>query len=68
MNHRAGVTVDDAGHVVKRATDIQIGHVDMPMLMRGTGLIKPFALGFRLARFAAQEVGSTQHAVDGQRH
>lgn len=65
MHHRSRVAVDDAGHVVKRSTDVDVRNVDVPMPVGSTGLIESCTFGFRLARFTAQKIRRTENAIDG---
>ena len=44
MNQVTAVPIEQRAQVVKRARYVEIGNVDMPVPVRGTGLVKASAL------------------------
>ena len=41
VHNMPAVAVQDAAQVVERPADVDVGHVDMPVLMRASGCSKP---------------------------
>ena len=56
------VPVQDAAHVIKRAAQVQVGDVDVPVTMRPAGLLKTFALARRLHVVAIENARALEYA------
>ena len=71
VDDRTAVAVQNAAHIVERTADIQIRDVDMPVAMRGIGLVKalPLAGGFRIVTLEqARPLEDAVYAGGADRH
>ena len=60
----AAAAVQDAAQVVERTVQIDVGDIDMPVLMRYQGLQEALALTAAFGVPAFHQTGGAQHAVD----
>ena len=67
MNQETAVAVQDAAKVVERRANIQVGNIDMPMLVRLRRLVKvgPFLRGLPLHFRSSPARLSTPHTLAG---
>src|ERR1035438_3315694 len=61
MHDRTTVTVQNAAQVIEGPTEVDVGNIDMPMLMRLERLLKASALLRRLAFPPGQHAGLPQY-------
>ena len=64
MHHVTAVSIQNGAQVVERATDVDVGDVNVPMLVRFCRLIEPFSLLGRRLGSLVQLAGSFQHPID----
>ena len=58
------VAVEDAAQEEERPADVDVGDIDVPVLMGPQGLLEALSLLGRLAASASQLAGRLEHAVD----
>src|SRR5271170_7333343 len=61
MNDRTAVAVQNAAQIVERATHIDVGNIDVPVLMRTRRLLETGPLARRLSLPPREQSGSLQH-------
>jgi len=67
VDEEAAATIQEATQVVKRAGDVEVGDIDMPVLVRQQWLDKAFAFAGDLGRVAVEQAGLLEDAVDAGR-
>ena len=67
MDDEAAVPVQHAAHVVERAAEVQVRNVDVPMAVRGVGLVEALAFLRRFAVVPIEHASGCQHTVDARR-
>ena len=61
MNDRTAVAIQNAAQIIERATHIDVGNIDVPMLVRMRWLLKTCPLARRLALPSGEQSGSLKH-------
>lgn len=67
MDEESATTIQEAAQVVKRAGDIDVGDIDMPVLVRPKRLDKALAFAGDLGRVAVEQAGLLENPVDARR-
>jgi hypothetical protein len=57
MNHIPAATVKHAAEIIESAADVEIGDIDVPVLMRAKRLREPLALAGRFAVPFSKQAG-----------
>jgi len=66
VHDRAAATIQHAAHKVKRAADIEVADVHVPVLMRPGGLMKTGSFLRRFAVPAVHHAGRLEDTIDGR--
>ncbi len=64
VDNRAAVAVEDAGEVVERAVDVDVGNINVPVLMRPQRLHKPGSFLGGGDPLAVESTGGLENAVN----
>jgi len=64
VDDETAAAVKDAAQVGERAVQVDVGDIDMPVLMRLQGLHEALSLTAAFGVPAFQQAGGTQHTVD----
>src|SRR5579884_1644748 len=67
MHEEAAATIQEAAQVVEGAGDIDVGDINMPVLVRQKRLNKALALAGGLGRMAIEQAGLVEDTVDAGR-
>jgi hypothetical protein len=67
MNDRTAVAVQNAAQVVERTTHVDVGNIDVPVLMRMRRLLEPRTLARRLSLPSREQSGSLQYPPNAGR-
>ena len=67
VDHKAAETIEDRALKIKRARDVEIRNVQVPVLMRREWLLKAGTLLCRFGRISGEQCGAAKHAVNGRR-
>ena len=63
MNDRPAVTIEEARQEVERAGHVDVGHIDMPVIVGRQRLHEPGPFLRRFEPMAIQATGPLEHAV-----
>src|SRR5262249_48187590 len=67
MDQESATTIQEAAQIVEGAGDIDVGDIDMPVLVRSERLHKALALAGDLGRVAVKQAGLLENPVDAGR-